>query len=103
MQVTFAPTHFQCLKNIIFVIGTDDNEYDDVTKFSDASKAGIKKALSTGSKAPLMCFFRGETKFREADIVTILGAMQVLVSQIFNSNFFTRGQSPKNQLFQFQF
>ena len=25
-----------------------------------------------------MCFFRGDTKFREADIVTVLGAMQVL-------------------------
>ena len=29
-------------------------------------------------KAPLLCFFRGETEFREADIVTILGALQVL-------------------------
>ena len=29
-------------------------------------------------QAPLLCFFRGNTEFREADIVTILGALQVL-------------------------
>jgi len=78
-EVFVVPVPDLPAKKLIFsATGTDDNEYDDVTKFSDAAKTGIKKALATGSKAPLMCFFRGDTKFREADIVTVLGAMQVL-------------------------
>ena len=44
--------------------------------FGDAAKAGVKKALGTGSKAPLLFF--NTTKFPEADFVTIIGALEAL-------------------------
>jgi len=64
-------------KKIIFSgTGKLENDWDDVRNFADAAKAGIKKALGTGSKAPLLVF--NVTKFPEAEIVTILGALEAL-------------------------
>ena len=44
--------------------------------FAVAAKAGIKKALDTGSKAPLLFF--NAVKYPHADIVAILGAMEAI-------------------------
>ena len=44
--------------------------------YSKAAKAGIKKALASGSKRPLMLF--NATKFKEAGIVSVLGALEAL-------------------------
>ena len=49
-----------------------------MTAFAKAAKNGVERVLDTGSKSPLLCFYQGETNFREADIVTVLGALQAL-------------------------
>ena len=41
----------------LLISGNCTNEYDDVTLFSDAAKAAIKKALDTGSKVISTFFF----------------------------------------------
>ena len=44
--------------------------------FAVAAKAGVKKALDTGSKSPLLFF--NAVKYPHADIVAILGAMEAI-------------------------
>jgi len=54
--------------------GTLLNDWDDVRNFAVAAKAGVKKALETGSKAPLLYF--NVTKYPQADVVSVLGALE---------------------------
>ena len=56
--------------------GKLDNDYDDVRSFAKAAKAGLAKALETGSKSPLL--FVHEAKFPESGIVALLGALEGL-------------------------
>ena len=44
--------------------------------YANAAKAGIKKAVATGSKSPLMLY--NVTQFQHGGIVTILGALEAL-------------------------
>ena len=44
--------------------------------FAVAAKAGVKKALDSGSKSPLLFF--NAVKYPHADIVAILGAMEAI-------------------------
>ena len=44
--------------------------------FGEAAKAGINKAIGTGSRSPLLVF--NESKFPQAGIVTLLGALEAL-------------------------
>ena len=62
-------------KKIVFSgTGALTNEWDDVRNYAGAAKAGVKKALDTGSKAPLLYF--NVTKYPQADVVSILGALE---------------------------
>jgi len=62
-------------KKIVFSgTGALTNDWDDVRNYAGAAKAGVKKALDTGSKAPLLYF--NVTKYPQADIVSILGALE---------------------------
>ena len=64
-------------KKIIFSgTGSIDNDYDDVRSFAKAAKNGVKKALETGSKSPLLLV--QEARFPEAGTVAILGALEAL-------------------------
>ena len=55
--------------------GKLDNDYDDVRSFAKAAKAGLAKALETGSKSPLL--FVHEAKFPESGIVALLGKWSI--------------------------
>jgi len=57
--------------------GPLNRDYDDVRRFSDAAEKGIKRCLQAGSKAPLLVRAPDKT-FENADLVTILGALQAL-------------------------
>ena len=64
-------------KKIIFSgTGNLKNDWDDVRNYAVAAKAGVKKAIDTGSKAPLLFF--NVTKFPQADVVAILGAFEAM-------------------------
>ena len=64
-------------KKLIFSgTGNSNNDWDDVRNFADAAKAGMVKALNSGSKKPLL-FFNAK-KYPQADMVTILGALEAL-------------------------
>jgi len=62
-------------KKIVFSgTGALLNDWDDVRNYAAAAKAGVKKAIDTGSKAPLLYF--NVTKYPQADVVSILGAFE---------------------------
>jgi len=55
--------------------GSLNCDYDDVRVFEEATKAGIKKALSIGSKAPLLACFC--SVYPKAKLVSLLAALEV--------------------------
>jgi len=62
-------------KKIVFSgTGALLNDWDDVRNYAVAAKAGIKKAIDTGSKAPLL--YINVTKYPQADVVSVLGAFE---------------------------
>ena len=74
--VFVIPTSLSAGKIIFSGTGKLENDFDDVRSFANAAKAGLKKALKAGSKAPLL--YVHETKFPEAGLVGLLGALEVL-------------------------
>ncbi|CAG5123821.1 unnamed protein product, partial [Candidula unifasciata] len=57
--------------------GPLDRDYDDVRRYADAAEAGIKRALSAGSKRPLLvCPL--DPRFEKAGIVASLAVLQAL-------------------------
>jgi len=74
--VFVTPANLTAKKIVYSGTGTLENDWDDVTCFAKAAKAGLKKALDTGSKAPLL--YCNAIKFPQAKIVTILGALEAL-------------------------
>ena len=52
-----------------------NRDYDDVRRYSDATLAGVKKAIGIGAKAPLVASF-GSTRYRQANLVTLLAALE---------------------------
>jgi len=64
-------------KKIVFSgTGSLKSDYDDVRSYAQAAKAGIKRAIASGSKAPLL--FYNATRFPQAEIVALLGALEAL-------------------------
>jgi len=63
-------------KKIIYSCVSMENDWDDVRSYANAAKDGIKKALASGSSKPLLVF--NSTKFQEAGIVAVLGALDAL-------------------------
>uniref|UniRef100_A0A0B7A4L9 Cytosol aminopeptidase domain-containing protein n=1 Tax=Arion vulgaris TaxID=1028688 RepID=A0A0B7A4L9_9EUPU len=57
--------------------GPLNRDYDDVRRFADAADAGIKRALSAGSKRPLLVR-PNDDSFEKAGIVTSLAVLQAL-------------------------
>ena len=74
--VFVIPTSLSAGKIIFSGTGKLENDFDDVRSFAKAAKAGLSKALETGSKAPLL--YVHETKFPEAGLVGLLGALEGL-------------------------
>jgi len=74
--VFMVPCDLPAKKIIFSGTGTLLNEWDDVRNFAVAAKAGVKKALDSGSKSPLLFF--NAVKYPHADIVAILGAMEAI-------------------------
>ena len=74
--VFVVPCNLPAKKIVFSGTGNLQNDWDDVTNFADAAKAGVEKALATGSNAPLLYFT--STKFPQAGLVTILGALEAL-------------------------
>jgi len=74
--VFVVPTNLVPKKIVFSGTGALDNDYDDVRSYATAAYAGIKKALETGSKAPVLCV-KGK-KFEKAGLVAILGALKAL-------------------------
>lgn len=64
-------------KKIVFSgTGSLKSDYDDVRSYAQAAKAGIKRAIASGSKAPLLYY--NATRFPQAEIVALLGALEAL-------------------------
>ena len=57
--------------------GSLDRDIDDVRRFADAARSGIEKALSAGSKAPLLVRVPDQC-FPYASLVSVFGASQAL-------------------------
>jgi len=74
--VFVVPTNLVPKKIVFSGTGALDNDYDDVRSYANAACAGIKKAIETGSKAPLL--YVKEKKFDKAGLVSILGALKAL-------------------------
>ncbi|CAF1225032.1 unnamed protein product [Rotaria magnacalcarata] len=55
--------------------GPINRDFDDVRCFSDAASAGVQKALSLGSRSPIIASF-GSKKYRQANLVTLLAALE---------------------------
>jgi leucyl aminopeptidase len=55
--------------------GVVTRDYDDVRRFSDAASAGVKKALSVGSRSPVVASF-GSKQYQQATLVTLLAALE---------------------------
>jgi len=69
-------------KRLIFApTGPLNRDYDDVRRFQDAADRAIKRALSTGCKAPLLVTVKND-KYPLAQRVTLLGALQTLYTPI---------------------
>jgi len=64
-RLVFAPT------------GKLDKDYDDVRRYADAAEKGVKRALGAGSKKPMLVVLPC-TKFANAPLVSVLGALQGL-------------------------
>jgi leucyl aminopeptidase len=76
-EVTFMINDNVPGKRLIYSpTGVINRDFDDVRRYADAASAGVKKALSVGSKAPLIAAF-GSKQYRQANLVTLLAALEV--------------------------
>jgi len=71
-----VPSNLPSKKIVFSGTGSLENDFDDVSHYTKAAKNGIKKALATGAKAPLLMF--NATRFPEAGTVALLGALEAL-------------------------
>ena len=66
------PNHFK--KVIYSPTGPLNRDYDDVRRFADAARDGLKRALKAGCKSPLLVTV-GNERFPKANFVSALGAL----------------------------
>ncbi|KAK3743738.1 hypothetical protein RRG08_043470 [Elysia crispata] len=66
-----------CGRVIFSGTGPLNRDYDDVRRFADAAKAGIKRALQAGSRKPLLVRPIDES-FEKAGLVTSLAVLHIL-------------------------
>jgi len=67
-----------CQRLIFSPTGPVDRDYDDLRRFADAGKAGIKRALAAGSKRPLVVvsgILPGKSA-EQAELATLLGCLE---------------------------
>jgi len=67
-----------CQRLIFSPTGPVDRDYDDLRRFTDAGKAGIKRALAAGSKRPLVVvsgLLPGKST-EQAELATLLGCLE---------------------------
>jgi len=75
-EVFIVPTSLAPKRIVFSGTGALDKDYDDVRSYENAAHAGIKKALKSGSKAPLL--YVKDSRFPNAQLVAILGALKAL-------------------------
>jgi len=76
--------NFMVINGERFVVsptGPLDRCEDDVRRFFDAAEAGIKRALKSGAKSPLLLVVPDET-YEQSLLVSILGAMHALYTTL---------------------
>lgn len=66
---------------VVSPTGPLDRCEDDVRRFFDAAEAGIKRALKSGAKSPLLLVVPDET-YEQSLLVSILGAMHALYTTL---------------------
>ena len=71
-----VPCDLPAKKLIFSGTGSLENDWDDIRSFAHASKSGMKKAIASGSKKPLLIV--NANKYLHADMVAILGALEAL-------------------------
>lgn len=78
--VFVAPSELASRRIVFSGTGLINRDYDDVRIFAKAAEAGVKKAVSIGSKSPLLVIENPshESKYGQAQLVGILGALQAL-------------------------
>merc|ERR1712212_533668 len=67
-----------CQRLIFSPTGPVDRDYDDLRRFADAGKAGIKRAMAAGSKRPLVVvsgLLPGKST-EQAELATLLGCLE---------------------------
>lgn len=70
------------LRRIVYSpTGPLNRDYDDVRRFFDAARDGVKRALKTGCKAPLLVT-PSDSRFPCAQLVSSMGAFQALYTPI---------------------
>ena len=52
--MTVVPVPLPCKRLVFSPTGPLNRDYDDVRRFSDAATAGVKRALATGARCPLV-------------------------------------------------
>jgi len=72
-----VPVDLPAGKAIYSPVGPLDRDYDDVRRFGDAAEKGVKRAITAGSKRPLLVVLPS-AKFPNATLVSVLGAFQGL-------------------------
>lgn len=70
------------LRRIVYSpTGPLNRDYDDVRRFFEAARDGVKRALKTGCKKPLLVT-PGDSRFPMAQLVSSMGAFQALYTPI---------------------
>merc|ERR1712240_214071 len=73
-----------CQRLIFSPTGPVDRDWDDLRRFGDAGKAGIKRAMAAGSKRPLVVvsgLLPGKSA-EQAELATLLGCLDALYTPI---------------------
>ena len=77
-----APEGVEIRRLIYSPVGRINRDYDDIRRFSEAALKGIKKALKSGAKRPLVCLPTGikfvTENYSWFDVSTVLGAYEAV-------------------------
>ncbi|CAK8674251.1 unnamed protein product [Clavelina lepadiformis] len=73
--VTIVPMPAPMKRVIFSSTGPLNRDYDDVRRFADAARVGLKRAVKAGCETPLLVTI-GNKRFPEAEFASVLGALE---------------------------
>jgi leucyl aminopeptidase len=80
-EVSVLPLNISNIKGptrlVFSPTGPLDRDYDDVRRYADATAKGLKRAISAGSRRPLL-IVEPDSKYPNAALVSLLSALEVL-------------------------